>query len=418
MTASLTTPSAQILGGLQFGTSFANFTLKEGCTSVFPPDASDTPVGCSIPPTCTIEGCVPVACIPQACLAPGVSPSDLTSYKTYNKVPAADLIPPEQAAYNVLSKYFSGTPAASAFNATPGTAPMNYVQIYAPDILYSSTNVNTPAQVVEAGGVTFSTTAQALLNLASTNLLKIGEPSPSILPGGVVPVASPVGTIQAGEWVSIYGNNLASGMASWTGTFPTSLAGTSVTINGNAAYLSYVRPTQINVQAPSDTATGSVQVVVTTSFGSATSNVTLAQFAPSFFLLDSKHVAGIILRSDGSGAYGGGAYDIIGPTGSSLGYGTVAAKARDNVALFGTGFGPTNPVVPTGQVFSGAAATTNPVTVRINNASIATAFAGLSGAGLYQVNLTVPSGLGTGDVVLQASVGGVQTQSGVVISLQ
>ena len=172
------------------------------------------------------------------------------------------------------------------------------------------------------------------------------------------------------------------------------------------------------MQAPNDTATGSVQVVVTTSFGSATSNVTLAQFAPSFFLLDSKHVAGIILRSDGSGAYGGGAYDIIGPTGSSLGYGTVAAKAGDNVALFGTGFGPTNPAVPAGQAFSGAAATTNPVTVRINNASIATAFAGLSGAGLYQVNLTVPSGLGTGDVVLQASVGGVQTQSGVVISLQ
>ena len=243
MTASLTTPSAQIMGGLQFSTSFSNFTLKEGCTSVFPPDASDTPVGCSIPSTCATDECVPVACIPQPCLAPGVAPSDLTSYKTYNKVPAADLISPEQAAYNVLSKYFSGTPAASAFNATPGIAPMNYVQIYAPDILYSSTNVNTPAQVVEAGGVTVSTTAQALLNLASTNVLKISEPSPSINSGGVVPVASPVGTIQAGEWVSIYGNNLASGTASWTGTFPTSLAGTSVTINGKAAYLSYVRPT-------------------------------------------------------------------------------------------------------------------------------------------------------------------------------
>ncbi|MGO9256938.1 MAG: hypothetical protein ACLQU1_11635, partial [Bryobacteraceae bacterium] len=86
--------------------------------------------------------------------------------------------------------------------------------------------------------------------------------------------------------------------------------------------------------------------------------------------------------------------------------------------LFGTGFGPTNPVVPAGQAYSGAAPTTNPVTVRIDNVSVTPAFAGLSGAGLYQLNLTVPSGLGTGDVSLQATVGGVQAPSGVVISLQ
>jgi len=150
----------------------------------------------------------------------------------------------------------------------------------------------------------------------------------------------------------------------------------------------------------------------------ATSTVTLAQFGPSFFLLDASHVAAIILRSEGSGAYGGGSYDIIGPTGTSLGYPTVAAKAGDVVELFGTGFGPTNPAVAAGQAFSGAAPTTNPVTLRINNISVTPAFAGLSGAGLYQLNLTVPSGLGAGDVSLQAGVAGVTTPSGVVISLR
>jgi len=45
-------------------------------------------------------------------------------------------------------------------------------------------------------------------------------------------------------------------------------------------------------------------------------------------------------------------------------------------------------------------------------------FAGLSSAGLYQINLTIPSGLGTGDVKLTGIVTGVQTQSGVMISLQ
>ncbi len=191
-----------------------------------------------------------------------------------------------------------------------------------------------------------------------------------------------------------------------------------MTIHGKAAYLSYASPGQINVQSPGDTATGTVPVVVTTAAGSVTSSVTLAQVSPTFFLLDSKHVAGIILRPNGKGAYGGGSYDILGPTGISLGYATVAAKAGDVVELFGTGFGPTNPVVPAGQTFSGAAPTTNPVTLHINGMTVTPAFAGLSGAGLDQINITVPSGLGTGDVPFQATAGGAQSPTGVVISLQ
>jgi uncharacterized protein (TIGR03437 family) len=103
----------------------------------------------------------------------------------------------------------------------------------------------------------------------------------------------------------------------------------------------------------------------------ATSTVTLALVAPSFNVLDAKHVAGITLRSNGSGAHGGGAYDIIGPTGSSLGYPTGAAKAGETVQLFGVGFGPTNPAVPAGALFAGAAPTTNPVTLSIDNVSVA-----------------------------------------------
>jgi len=82
--------------------------------------------------------------------------------------------------------------------------------------------------------------------------------APSISPGGVVPVFGTVNTIQPGEWVSIYGNNLASGNAVWNGDFPMLLGGTSVKINGRAAYLQFVSPGQINLQAPDDTATGTV----------------------------------------------------------------------------------------------------------------------------------------------------------------
>lgn len=405
-TAQLTPASAQILGGAQFNTTFSIATLPEGCTSAFPPNANDTPTGCTIPSTCTANGCIPVACIPQSCLALGVTPANLTTYKTFNDVPNSDLIPPEQALFNVLNVYFEGTAAASSFGGTVGTAPLNYLQIYSPDIQYATANANAPAQVVE-GGVVVMPTAQDLLNLANQKLMSIAEPPlvPAIATGGIVPA-----TIQPGEWVSIYGTNLASN-ATWTGNFPTMLGGTSVTIDGKPAYLSFASYGQINLQAPTDNATGVVPVVITTATGSVQSTVTLAQFGPEFFLLDGKHVAGIILRANG-------AYDIIGPTGSSLGYPTVAAKAGDSVALFGNGFGPTSPMVAAGVAFSGAAATTNPVSIRINNVSVTPSFAGLSGAGLYQINLTIPAGLGSGDVALLAGVGGVQTPAGVVISVQ
>lgn len=244
---------------------------------------------------------------------------------------------------------------------------------------------------------------------------------PVISTSGIVPVYSKATTVQPGEWASIYGFNLAPNTVTWNGNFPTMLANTTVTIDGEYAYLWYVSPRQINFQVPNDSNTGrAVAVVVTTPSGTAVSTVNLATFAPSFSLLDSKHIAGIILRTDGSGHYGNGTYDIIGPLGSSLGYPTVPVQAGDSVELFGVGFGPTNPVVLAGQPFSGSAPTltSNPIQILINGLSVNPSFTGIVEAGLYQLNFTMPAGYGTGDVSIEGIVGGVTTPSGVVISLQ
>lgn len=237
-----------------------------------------------------------------------------------------------------------------------------------------------------------------------------GSNCPSITLDRIVPAgSSTMAEIEPGEWVSIYGTNLSNATVNSNGKFPASLGGTSVTINGKSAYLSFVSPNQINLQAPDDESTAPVELVVTTACDTARSTVKLSAFAPSFFVIDSRHVAGIIPRSNGSGVYGEGSYDIIGPTGTSVGYQTIAAKPGDIVELFGTGFGPTSPPVPAGRAVSSAAPTTNPVQVLINNVSVTPSFSGLSGAGLYQIDLTIPAGLGTGDVLLVATVGGVQT---------
>jgi hypothetical protein len=176
-TAQLKAPSAQVLGGAQFNSSFTNFTLTEGCTSRFPPPPAARPAECSIPSTCTIQMCIPVACIPQACLAPGVAQADLASFNTLKNVPKKNLISSEQAVYNVLKVFFDGTAAATSFGGTPGTAPFNYLQIYAVDFQYAEAHAHAPQPVVETAGASVSLSARDLLNQASQKLLSISEPA-------------------------------------------------------------------------------------------------------------------------------------------------------------------------------------------------------------------------------------------------
>jgi len=303
-------------------------------------------------------------------------------------------------------------PAGGALAATHRFASSRYSPM---------TNAIRQAIVRQSGKITLGAAAQ---QAAVTG-------APSIAPGGVVPNDGTLSIIQPGEWVTIYGNNLASATATWNGDFPTSLGGTTVEINGRLAYLMYVSPGQINLQAPDDPARGQVSVVVTTQEGSAESTVTLSEFAPSFSLVGLPsgtflpaggfgYVSGIIVRSDKSGAYGGGSYDLLGPTGSAFGYATVAAKPGDIVELYGVGFGPTTPTVPAGQAFTGAAPIdlTNDFALYINNVLIKPSFVGISSAGLYQINLTIPFGVGEGDVALTATCGGLETQRGVLISLE
>jgi uncharacterized protein (TIGR03437 family) len=333
---------------------------------------------------------------------------DLTGFDLSTVVLSGSFAIDDQSGSISLNGVTAGPTSKSFSSLTPFTLSSGFVQ-----------GKNTIDFLVTNGptGGIYNPTG-LIVELSGTGTLAATGPPPTITAGGIVPVDSPVAIVQSGEWVSIYGTNLASSTLTWNGDFPQSLGGTKVTVDGRAAYLWYVSPTQINLQVPDDPAIGPVPVVVTTANGTAAANVSMAQFAPSFLLLDSKHVAGIILRPDGSGAYGGNSYDILGPTGTALGYPTVAAKAGDAVLLFAGGLGTTNPTVQAGQAFSGAAPTTNAVTLQINNLSVTPAFAGLSGAGLYQINLTVPAGLGTGDVSLTATVGGAQTPSGAVISLQ
>ncbi len=207
-------------------------------------------------------------------------------------------------------------------------------------------------------------------------------------------------------WLSIFGTNLASTTYTWqdsdfvNGQLPTSLKGVSVTINGIAAYVEYVSSTQINVLAPDDTTVGSVPVQVTVSSQpSTTFTATKQQFAPSFFTI-------------------GGGTSVAAVHGNyMLVSASQPAAPGEEIVLYGTGFGPTNPVSPTVQLVTTAAELANQVQISIGGVNASVVFAGLVEAGLYQFNVTVPNGLPNGSAAVVASIGSVQTQSGASIAL-
>ena len=260
-------------------------------------------------------------------------------------------------------------------------------------------------------------TGDHIYNTSFTLTPAAAGPTPSIDAGGVVSGASFQPGIVAGSWLTIKGSNL-SPVASDTwdksivnGNLPDKLDGVSVTVGGKLAFVYFVSPGQINVQAP-DVGTGPVPVTVSTPTGTSvavTANV-VAQ-APAFFLWPGSQVVAT-RNSDGGLAVKDGT--LAGAT-------TVAAKPGDVLILWATGFGSTTPPVAAGiQVPGDKVYNTSPVSIKIGTADAQVFGAALSPgfAGLYQVAIQVPAALADGDYPIKATVAGVTSPDGVILSVK
>jgi uncharacterized protein (TIGR03437 family) len=243
--------------------------------------------------------------------------------------------------------------------------------------------------------------------------LNITAAQPPVTIASVVNGASFVAGYEPGSWVSITGTNLARTSRTWrsdeivNGQLPTSLDGTSVTINGLAAFVYFISPTQLNVLAPSDSSITdgqSVPVKVTSPLGTATDTAVAQLTAPAMFKVDAQDAAAINL--DGT---------IVAPIGAFPG--SHAAKPGDIVEWYLTGLGSTNPAITAGQLFSTAAPITNLISVQVGGVTASVLFAGLVTPGLYQVNLTVPE-VGDGNQAITLQVGTVASQNGAVLAVQ
>jgi uncharacterized protein (TIGR03437 family) len=253
--------------------------------------------------------------------------------------------------------------------------------------------------------------------LLATAAVSAYAQTPAVSSGGVSNAANGLGTVTPGSLVSIYGSELAGGLAQ-ADTIPlaTSMSDVSVTFNGVPAPLLFVSGGQINAQLPwnvlSSGTVGTASVVVTrNNQASAPQSLQVGPFSPGIFAIGNIAVA---INSDGS---------IAAPAGSIPGIATKPAKIGDpgGLVILCTGLGAVDPPAVNGADSLDAlrTATTTP-TVLIGGKAATVVFAGMSPqfVGVNQINVAVPSGTPTGDAVsLQLSLGGMTTTATVTIAV-
>ncbi|HTC88173.1 MAG TPA: IPT/TIG domain-containing protein [Bryobacteraceae bacterium] len=197
-----------------------------------------------------------------------------------------------------------------------------------------------------------------------------------------------------GDIAAVFGNQFDFDAPQSAPSLPllTTLDNVQVLVNGKAAPLYYVSSSQINFEVPIDAATGdgTVQVVRNGSAGNLI-YVDINAQVPRFIV------------------YNGGYGIMTTPLGALTGIPSNPVKAGDTIVIYTVGLGPTSPSVPSG---TGSPATAPLATVQgttqvcfgvetpFYQAPCATPlFVGLTPnfVGLYQINVTIPTGVTPGN---------------------
>ena len=214
------------------------------------------------------------------------------------------------------------------------------------------------------------------------------------------------------------------------GKVATKLANTCLEIDGDQAPLFAVFPTQINAQAPHLLQPTQATAEVIRGCGtqdeqrSPAETVAVAPLAPAFFNFVSNpggHNPIVALHGGGPG--------LVGESGLIPGVTFTPAQPNEFVSFFGTGFGPTDPALESGQIPSqalpnsrGVADLTNEVTFTIGGIAVPPEDVFYAGAapccaGLLQFVVRVPPNAPDGNLGVVATVGGVSTPDGPFITV-
>jgi uncharacterized protein (TIGR03437 family) len=314
------------------------------------------------------------------------------------------------------------TPAAAGGNLsvtiqTTASCPWAVQDIPSSWIIYSGNGVGSgPATINLAVAANPGPARSAIISVAGT-LISVDQPgAPGFPPPPSISLVQSAGqfgaftSIAPGSWIEIYGSNLAPSILDWSNAFsginaPTSLNGTTVTINGLPAYLDYVSPSQVNAQVPS-IGIGPQQIMVTTAAGTSVPyDITVNATQPGLFAPQILNVGGV--------QYVGATFPdyttYVLPTGAVAGITSRPASPGNTIYLFGIGFGPVTPNTPAGQIVQQDNLLNSTVQVTFGQTPATLTYAGLAPSfiGLYLFQVVVPNVSTSNAVPLTFTLGGV-----------
>ncbi|HXB71417.1 MAG TPA: choice-of-anchor V domain-containing protein [Candidatus Acidoferrales bacterium] len=312
----------------------------------------------------------------QTCPAPGPPPLYPLQYIEHS-----------QAGYNATNGQANS--ATYQFDWTPPSSDVGNI------IFYVAGNAGPPGPVPTQNGAHIYTKTYTLTAAAATGNI------PTIPAGGVVSAGAFGGftSVAPGSWMEIFGSNLSATTRGWAGSdftgtkAPVSLDNVKVTIGGQAAFIDFISPEQVNAQVPTGTPTGSQQMTVTNSNGTSSAyNITVnavepGLLGPSNFRVNGKQYA-VAQFSDGS---------FVMPPGSLAGFTTRQAKPGETIVIYGVGFGPVldsgNLDIPAGTIVTGLNKLSTACTMSIGGSAATLSYQGLAAGfvGLYQFNVIVPN---------------------------
>ncbi len=297
----------------------------------------------------------------------------------------------------------------SSGNAVPGATVILSSSNGEPDVTLDDLGNGSYSglfQPAVSGTVTLSVAAQATDNsgnlfqaapaVVTGDIVSAGDVSTPVYTNGAVGSASfaPQPTpITPGGLISLFGTNIAGlGGSAPSVPLPATLGGATVTIGGVAAPLIGAYPAstpggldQINLQVPIEVDGQPEADVVVTSNGvmGAPQTMTLGP-APAFFTQNATGAGdGAFVHTDG--------VTLITPANP--------AAAGEVIILYATGLGDVQSPVPSGSAATGVDSLTGSVRVSIGGLPATVSYAGLApfSVGEYQINVTVPGNLPSGE---------------------
>jgi uncharacterized protein (TIGR03437 family) len=249
-------------------------------------------------------------------------------------------------------------------------------------------------------------------DLHSIDLQPAGTP-PTV--SAVAPVGGSRGSVAQGQFIAIYGQNLASSTRTWGASdfpggtspgspLPTVLDGVRVTIGGQPAAVYFVSSSQLDVLIPSGLPAGAANVVVTNGLlASAPFSINIAAASPVFF----SYAAGSNLYPSAVHLNG----TLVGD--SSLVPTAAPAHPGEIISFFVSGLA----AAPGGAV-AAPAPFTQPVTLTAGSNNLTVLAAALVATGEYQINAQLPAGIAAGTYPLTLTVAGASTaDAGVTVVL-